>query len=318
MDENQKQHEMIARLKDLALEMGRTPTIMEADAKGISKYYINRHFGGMTPFVHAAGLTMAKQRKIDSSIFEKSIEKQIEEYTPRDDVKPYVIEHPNAKIAIISDIHWPFSSKKVIDAFYAFIKEHQPDFVIINGDAWDCYSHSKYPRSHNIYTPREEQNLARRMNEEFWAKVRELCPDARCFHLLGNHDVRPLKRVLEDYPEAEDWIAEKLRQLFTFSGVETIHDPRQELQINDDLIFHGYRSKLGDHMNYTLMNCHNGHTHHAGVVFRRIKGKTLFESNSGVAGDIEAKAMSYTSQKMTTQTPGFSYRDRWGPRFIAV
>ena len=66
------------------------------------------------------------------------------------------------------------------------------------------------------------------------------------------------------------------------------------------------------------MNCHNGHSHVGGVVYSRIKGVTLFESNSGVAGDIESKPLSYSPQKMTHQTPGFSYRDKWGARLIAV
>ena len=313
------QFEAINRVKNLAQEVGRTPTWYEIKSV-LSNSVVYSLFGSMEKLIAAAGLEPIKSsgRKIDPMVFYKDIEEQVDNYKPREEIENYVINKPDAKIAMISDIHFPFANMKVLEKFYEFIKEHQPDFVVINGDAWDMYAHSKYSRSMNVYSPREEQSLARRMNEEFWANVKSACKKVQCFQMLGNHDIRPLKKTLEHYPEAEDWINEKMKELFTFDGVTTIHDHRQELQINEDLIFHGYRSKLGDHRDYTHMNCHNGHSHVGGVVYRRIKGKTLFECNSGVAGDIEAKALSYTPQKMTHQTPGFSYRDKWGARFIAV
>ena len=314
-----RMHEIISITKDVAISLGRTPMMANIEEAGISRHEVTKVFGGFKPLLDACGLDKSnKAKKIDNSIFNRSIVQEIERRDNEEELQPYVIKHKDAKFAIVSDIHWPFSSKKVIEAFYVFILDTQPDFIIINGDAWDMYSHSKYPKSVNIYTPREEEALARKMNEEFWKECKRLCPKARCFQLLGNHDIRPLKRVLESYPAAEDWADMYFKKIFSFDEVETIFDYRQELQINDDLIFHGYKSKLGDHRDYTHMNCHAGHSHVGGTVFRRIKGVTIFEANSGVAGDIESKALSYTPQKITHQTPGFSYRDKYGPRFIAV
>jgi predicted phosphodiesterase len=315
-----KQQELVNKLRELALDLGRTPHWHEI-TKIVSTTQIYKHFGGLPVFIQAAGLDPApktKAKKIDNSIFNVDVETRLKEYEESGQPDPYVFKKTDAKIALISDIHFPWANKKVLEKFYEFIEEHQPDFVIINGDAWDMYAYSKYPRSHNLYSPRDEQSIARKMNEEFWDKVQSLCKNAKCIQMLGNHCIRPLKRVLEEYPEAEDWIAEKLKELFTFKNVLTVHDHRQEVIINEDCIFHGYRSQLGAHRDYTHMNCHNGHSHVGGTVFRRIKGKTLFECNSGVAGDIDSKALSYTSQKITHQTPGFSYRDKYGPRFIAV
>lgn len=318
MGKKLSQQEAVNLLKDLAIELGRTPNWYEVE-KIVSKHSIYNLFGGLAAFTQAAGLEpYKKQKKIDNNVFLKNVEDRLREYQDQGQVEPFVFKHPDAKIALISDLHFPWVNKSVLEKFYEFIQEHQPDFIVINGDAWDMYAHSKYARSLNVYSPRDEQAAARKMNEDFWATVQKNCPNAKCIQLLGNHDARPLKKVLEEYPEAEDWIAEKMKQLFTFNNVLTIHDHRQEVFINDDCIFHGYRSRLGDHRDYTHMNCHNGHSHVGGTVFRRIKGKTLFECNSGVAGDIESKALSYTPQKITHQTPGFSYRDKWGPRFIAV
>jgi predicted phosphodiesterase len=307
-------HDLVAKLKELASELGRTPTRREFEVHVKGGTYQLAKFGGYTPLVQAAGLEVnraEKPRKIDNTIFVRDIEKQIEDFTPRP-----LIQKPWPKIASISDIHWPFSSKRVLDSFLAFIEKQQPEYVFINGDAWDMFAHSKYPRSHNVYTPREEQNLARRQNEEFWAEVKKRCPAAQCVQMMGNHDIRPLKRILESYPEAEDWIVEKLKQLFTFEGVQTVMDPREEFMIGDIAIFHGYRTGLGAHRDYTHFNCINGHTHKGGTVFKPIRGAQIWELNSGVAGDPESKGLTYTPQRITDWTPGFGFVDELGPRFI--
>jgi hypothetical protein len=207
----------------------------------------------------------------------------------------------------------------VLDRFYEFVSRQQPEIVIINGDAWDMYCHSKYPRSLNLYNPRDEQELSRKANEVFWQEIQRRAPRAKCYQMLGNHDARPLKKVLEAYPEAETWVEEMLKKMFTFENVTTIHDPRQELMLPGNImVHHGYRSKLGDHASYSLYNCIVGHTHVGGAVFRTMRGTVRWELNSGVAGDPESKALSYTPQKITNWTPGFGWVDEYGPRFIPV
>jgi hypothetical protein len=134
---------------------------------------------------------------------------------------------------------------------------------------------------------------------------------------MGNHDVRPLRKILEVYPEAEDWINQRLTQIFTFEGVKTIMDPREELFIDEEtFVFHGNRVQLGAHRDFTLYSCHIGHTHKGGTVFKQLRGKVIYEANSGVAGDPESKGLSYTAQRINDMTPGFGARDKWGPRFI--
>jgi predicted phosphodiesterase len=266
--------------------------------------------------MQAAGLELSKQatrRKIDGSVFERDIERHLAEYQP----KPYVPPGPFPSAAIISDIHWPFHCQRVIDRFLNYVETHQPEWVIINGDAWDMYSHSKYPRSHNVFTPRDEQAMAREQNEAFWRKVKLIAPNSKCVQMMGNHDLRPMKRVLEAYPEAEDWIADKLSSLFSFDGVTTIMEPTEELFLNDKtIVFHGYRGKLGDHRDYTLLNCFNGHTHVGGAVWRQLRNEVIFECNSGIAGDPMSKGLTYRPQKITHWTPGFAVCDEYGPRFI--
>lgn len=314
-------HELSARLKALALELGRTPQRDEF-ISGIpnGRSHIDRAFGSWAVMLEACGLESPKRQrkeKITNAIFETDIHRHLEEYRSEPKAEP-VARAPWPKIAIISDIHWPFENQRVIDAFYDFIQEFQPEHVIINGDAWDMYSHSKYPRSHNIFTPKDEESLSREKNETFWLEVKKRCPKAKCYQNLGNHSVRPLKRVLESAPTLQHWVEAYFRQLLSFDGVETNFDPRHELEIGDILIFHGYRTQLGAHRDYTMRNCINGHTHRGGVVFRQVRGQVIWELNSGVAGDPYSQGLSYTPQKIVEWTPGFGAVDHLGPRFIVV
>ena len=313
------QHETLCALKELALELGRSPTRVEFERRvSGGKYSLERNFGTFAALLQAAGLETygerRKERKITNQIFERVVVDHLASFKPRES-KPLLTIWP--KISVISDIHWPFAHQKVIDRFYDRVAEFQPEMVVLNGDAWDFYSHSKFARSHNQFTPREETQTARHHNEVFWQTILKHVPHAQCFQMLGNHDIRPLKRVLEAYPEAEDWVERSLKEAFTFNGVKTIFDPREELLIGEDVaIFHGYRTGLGAHRDYTLMNCINGHTHLGGASFRQINGRTLWELNSGLAGDPEAKGLTYTPQRITKWTLGFGELDHLGPRFI--
>lgn len=314
------QHQMIQALKDIAIELGRTPSIIEFNKRvknGTMLVY--NHFGSYPTFVQAAGLDpVVASKKINNDVFKKDIFKHIENYEPKIIQDPLILE-PYPTAAIISDIHWPFVNQKVVNRFLEYVGDSKPEWVIINGDAWDFYSHAKFPRSHNQFTPREEENLARQMNEVFWQEIKKISPKSKCYQLLGNHDVRPMKRILEAYPEAEDWVKEKLHSLFTFNGVTTLYDPREELFLNKNIIvFHGYRSKLGEHRDYTLYSCFNGHTHRQGVSYRQIRGAVLFECNSGLAGDPQAKGLTYTPQKINDWSSGFAALDKLGPRCITI
>jgi predicted phosphodiesterase len=302
-------------LRELALELGRTPSLMEfLHCSGKTKHWVWKHFGGFTPMALSIGLEITTSgKKIDNTIFQV---RNLEAFVAEQPKTQERIVAPPVKIATISDIHWPFHSERVVNKFYAFVEANQPDYVFINGDAWDMFSHGKFPRSHNIFTPREERDLSRKLNEEFWATIKKLAPKAKCVQMLGNHEMRPMKRILEEYPAAEDWLKKAIAEEFTFEGVETIFDPRQEYIIGNIAIFHGYRSKLGDHRDYTAYNCIVGHTHRGGTVFRNIRNEVLWELNSGLAGDPLQKGLTYTPQKINEWTQGFGWVDENGPRFI--
>ena len=317
MDKAQLQHSLIAALKSEVASQGQLPSRDSfLQHTNFKKHDITLCFGGYKELCEAAGLEHTKaSRKIDQSIFQQDLGTFTE--LANQEV-PALVFPEVSTLAVISDIHFPFESQAVLNRFYEYVGDEKPEAVVINGDAWDFYSHSKFPRSHNVFTPKDEQTTARLKNEQFWLKVDEACPGALKFQMLGNHDVRPMKRILESYPEAADWVEQKLRELFTYPGVQTIYDVRQELTLGNMCIFHGYRSKLGEHRDYTLRNCVNGHTHVGGVVFRKLRGEVIWELNSGLAGNPEAKGLTYTPQKIVPWTPGFGVVNEYGPQFVSV
>lgn len=312
-------HELVVALKQLALELGRVPTRseLESSLRG-GKHWLTRLFGTYAALLQAAGMETYDERRapkktrITDAIFHKDLEQHLERVQTKD--KPASTPWP--RIAILGDLHEPFSHAGVKQAFVAFVAETQPEYVIQVGDCVDAYSHGKFPRSHNVFTPKQEEELARKNLEDFWAAIRKAAPNAKCIMLLGNHAVRPLKRVLESVPSIEHWAEKYLEELLSFEGVETIMDPREEYMIADIAFIHGFRGGQGVHRDFLMRNTVLGHLHTGNVSFRNYRDETLFELNAGYAADPFSKGLTYTPTKTTGWTLGWGAIDERGPRFI--
>lgn len=305
-------HNAILKLAD---ELGRTPTKLElcdiySQARGALRLHYNDRYSDL---INAAGLAPNRKLKITNAIFEKNIVSHLEQYEPK--VVTKSLNYP--KILIIPDVHFPFEHKKALEFMHEFAKENQPEFIFQIGDLMDMYSHAKFPRSHNIFTPKEEETLARKGAEKMWARLRQDCPQAKCIQMLGNHCVRPLKRTMESMPTMEHWMEKYFQELMTFEGVETILNAREEYKIKDIIFTHGYATKLGDHRDHYLANLVVGHSHTGGVSFRQINGRVLWELNSGYLADQYSKGLSYTATRTVKWTLGLGFIDKYGPRFVA-
>lgn len=306
----------VQSIKELANELGRTPLRLEIESRHLlpsNKIKII----GYNELIAMAGLTALTEterknvKKITNDIFNRNIDQHLEDYVPRKS-KP---QKPFSKILCWPDSHYPFVNKEAEQKMIKFAIENQPDYIIQIGDMLDFYSASKFPRSQNVYTPKEEERLGIEMATNAWKQLREGCPKAKCYQLMGNHDVRPLKRTLESLPIAEHWMEAYFKQLFTFEGVETVFDTRQELEIDGILFTHGFLSP-GTHKDYYLKNVIHGHDHKLYVQHRRIHGQNIFEMSCGFLGDVEAKALSYTPSKLANFQLGFGWVDQWGARTI--
>jgi predicted phosphodiesterase len=310
-------HEIVRLVKELNLDYGRPPLRQELESANVSRHVIQTH--GFDKILAMAGLEPIsrkelgefKREKITNEIFKKSIYQVIEE-NPPSKVKSAEIK---STFLCIGDTHFPFTNKNGIKKVIEFAKIHQPDYIIQIGDLLDCYAASKFPRSQNVYTPKDEEELGIQMAREMWSDLRKVSPKSKCFQLLGNHDIRILKRTLESLPIAEHWIEKYLKDLFTFDGVATITDHREELEIEGIIFTHGFLGQ-GAHKDYYLKSCVHGHDHKLYVNHRRIHNQNIFELSCGFLGDVESKALSYTPSKMANYQEGFGWIDQWGPRTI--
>lgn len=308
-------HELVSMVKVLASELGQTPTRKQFTDRFPKTNYDMRHVaGGFTVILQMAGLeTYHKPKaKITNEVFRTTVAPVLEEYVPRD-----VVEQPVwPKILVLGDAHFPWVSKRALEKVYDFAQDFQPEHIVQMGDLYDFLSHSKFPRSHQGYSAQEEQQLARQGAEEMWRELQKQVPGAKCHLITGNHDLRPLKRVLETAPMFEHWAEEIWRKLMTFDGVETIYDHRTELEIAGILFTHGFLGKEGAHRDYYLKNVCIGHLHKGWVQYRRFHGQAFFEVCAGFLGEPESKALTYNNSKLANYQLGFAAIDQFGPRFI--
>lgn len=316
-----KLHELYQRVKEIALDIGETPSLAQLEAAGVSRRAIDKA-GGMAAINQACGLEPRKRKdaKINNSVFEKSIEDQLREYTKKEIILPNQIQEPFKKCLFIPDFHAPWGDMRVIEAACKYAEIHKPDYIVQLGDLYDFISHSRFPASKNIHTPRDEQRAARSQAEDMWKSLSSAAQKSKKYQLWGNHCERPLKRILEAYPEAEDWVNKMVTDLMTFNGVETMNDSKHELILPGNVMaIHGYLSRPGSHRDYNLgFNVIHGHLHTAHVMYKKLQGKVVFEMNCGIAADINSKAFSYTPQRSTAWSSGFGWLDENGPRFIPV
>lgn len=295
-------------MKELALELGQTPsyTLFRKHVKNCQFHLENLKFS-YSDCVRESGLVPARLSKVTSKIFEKDIDKHLEEYDQKSPIRSK--EYP--KILILGDLHFPFINQKALEACYEFSEINNPEYIVQIGDLFDMYSHSKFPRSHNVFLPKEEESKARKMAEVMWSKFK-----GKKIQICGNHDYRPLKRALETMPTMEHWIEKYLKELLTFDGVETVFDPREEYKISDISFIHGHLNGIGKHRDHFMGNTVVGHSHTAGVSYRQINEKIIWEMNVGYLGDQYSRGLSYTPTKTVPWTLGWGFIDCNGPRFV--
>lgn len=214
-------------------------------------------------------------------------------------------------------MHLPWVDAGALSAVYLAIEREKPDVVIQLGDIFDMYAQSKFPRSHDICTPKEEMAEARQGAETFWATCRKVSGrKTRHIQILGNHDARPSKRVAENYPEIASLLG--IDHLFKFAGVETVLDSRSELTIDGVIYTHGHYTKHGQHAAYYCRSVVHGHTHRGAVVYQKLHGRVIWELDCGHLADENSEPLQYMPTKTTKWTTGFGLVDDYGPRFIPI
>jgi predicted phosphodiesterase len=222
------------------------------------------------------------------------------------------------RVLCIPDAHAPWASEPVTLKIYEAISNNKYDVIIQLGDLYDLYSYSKFAKSHDICTPKEEVEQGYEWALNFWKNIKKLSPKSRKIQLKGNHDDRLMKRAFERWPEAASILMRAEHSLYTFPGVETIHDSTDALEIEDVIYVHGYLTKIGDHARDHFKNVVHGHSHRGGTHFFKMGKKILWELDCGYMADKEAVPLQYGPTKTKLWTEGYGEVDKNGPRFIPI
>ena len=226
----------------------------------------------------------------------------------------------NDIVLCVPDLHLPFWDIKAVKKMLFNIHKHKPTHIIQLGDLYDFYSFTRFDRTFNLMTPADEVKRGRELAEWFWAEVKKRAPDARCYQLMGNHDIRPYTKLMKVAPEMEQFF--DLSSCFIFDGVKTIVDDDLILTINGQrvLFAHGFYTRPGQHLNANRISTVFAHTHLPWCIGSHLLGaKALFELNCGFLGDHTALPFSYANQRRIQKwIKSYGLIDKFGPRVIYV
>ncbi len=216
------------------------------------------------------------------------------------------------RVLAIGDTHFPFEHRKALEWAYRLADKFKPTHVVQLGDLYDQFAFSRYPKVLRM-GPAEELAAGRESASKMWAHFKGL----HCYQLRGNHDDRAFKKALSGAPEVAALVDESLVGYYSFPGVTTVLDGREELILGGIAFQHGHRSKLGDHARYNRARTVVGHSHCGGVSYFPDSSGILWELNAGFLGDISSPAFGYHAQKrFHTTTLGVGVIDELGPRFV--
>lgn len=217
-----------------------------------------------------------------------------------------------SKTLIIADCHFPFHSKEAYKKLLKVIKQEKPTHVVQIGDLTDQYIFSKYSRSLEI-TPETEMKAALDMAHQMWADVKKLAPRAKCYQVLGNHDVRMAKRIGELLPELASFV--KIRDFYKFKGVTVAKSDRDYFEIDGVIYTHGWLSKSEDHAKYFGKPTVHGHRHRPTIVY---DNKNLWSMDVGFMANAKSLPLSYTMSKHTKWTMACGIVEDGQPRLVIL
>lgn len=135
-------------------------------------------------------------------------------------------------IIVASDIHIPFQDHLAVKSFLNYCAKKQPEVIVLNGDILDMFMLSRFTKGEGR-NPLEEITECRQLLES----LRALCPNALIYYVIGNHETRLERYVLNKAPE----LASLVEDVFSILKVQDFKIRGcASLTVNDNLVFkHG-------------------------------------------------------------------------------
>lgn len=195
------------------------------------------------------------------------------------EVKPqYIID--GSQMLVMNDIHLGFHDKLSIEAAIAHGQKKNPDVVLLNGDIIDCVSISRFNKSWDNRSFKDELDLGR----GFLKWLRDKFPKAQIIFKLGNHEARLqayIQRNADALDGVDDFLFDKLFRFENF-GITKIEDT-QIMKFGRLNIIHGHEffGNAAINIARTLLlksfdNIISAHRHqHQNYLFKKINGELV-------------------------------------------
>lgn len=168
-------------------------------------------------------------------------------------------------VVSLSDIHFPYHNKALIESTLNVIEDINPHVIVINGDVNDYFQLSRFNQGLERI---DDLQLEIDMGVEFRATLRRMFPNATIRENLGNHDERLLSYVENNARSLTSLRALKPEVLLGLTELDITLFGRAGHRIRPEFVFeHGHvvRSEAGAsakaRLTNTLISGMMGHTH---------------------------------------------------------
>jgi len=227
------------------------------------------------------------------------------DYYVRDHMSRMDVDIDDAVIFVGSDAHyWPNEISVAHQAFVKLIKKHKPNIVVMNGDAVDGSSISRYPKAAwatvKMPTVKEElETVADRLYE-----IEKVAGNAKLIFTLGNHDMRFESKLANLAPEYEGIAGFSLKD----------HFPRwlfcMSMMVNKNLMIkHRYNNGIHGVYNNTVKagtSMVTGHLHRLqAIIFSDYNG-TRWGIDTGTLAETDGDHMGYGEDNPKNHCSGFA------------
>lgn len=206
--------------------------------------------------------------------------------------KPILAKKPNKGksqlVAFLSDQHAPFHDVDLHERVLSWLKDNNPDKIILPGDLLDLDTMSRHP-----FDPKWTASMQECIDagSKIIADYRACCPGAEIVYFRGNHEERSRSKVIDRIRElygvrragsevqalSLEWLLALDDYKVSIVGDEDTPYENHQLRIADDLVVrHGSKTAKGagasalkelDRMTHGLVM---GHSHRQGLVRKTV------------------------------------------------
>ena len=230
---------------------------------------------------------------------------RVPEFYVRDHMSRMDVDLDNAVIFVASDAHyWPDEISTAHKAFVKLVKKHKPDIIVMNGDAFDGASISRYPKAgyetFKMPSVKEElEAVSDRLGE-----IEKVAGNAKLVFSMGNHDQRFEAKLANQAPEFQGVPGFSLKE----------HFPRwlfcMSMFVNKNLMIkHRYANGLHATYNNAMkagVSMATGHLHRLQATIVSDYNGSRWGIDTGTLCDTDGDQMAYGEDNPSNHCSGFA------------